>query len=82
MRAPVPVRVRLGRAGLDAFRHEETWHDVTGWCGPERLAPRWWDGEAAGSPRDYYTARTARGALWLLFRSVKARRWFVEGWWD
>lgn len=79
---PQPVRVRLGRSGLDAFRHEETWHDVTDWCGPERLAPRWWDDAAPGSPRDYYTARTASGALWLLFRSAKERKWFVEGWWD
>jgi hypothetical protein len=74
--------VRLGRSGLEAFQHEDHWHDVTDWCGPERLAPRWWDGAAAGSPRDYYTARTAGGALWLLFRSLKARKWFVEGWWD
>ena len=100
--SPTPVRVRLGRSGIEAFRHGETWHDVTAWSGPERLAPRWWvpgDGRAAGSPgavaaptgpatpdaaapRDYYTARTADGALWLLFRGAASHGWFVEGWWD
>ncbi|MBI1723616.1 MAG: hypothetical protein HYR48_06895 [Gemmatimonadetes bacterium] len=82
LETPVPIRVRLGRGGLEAFRHEDVWHDVTDWCGPERLAPRWWDGRATGPPRDYYTARAAGGALWLLFRSPKERKWFVEGWWD
>jgi hypothetical protein len=95
--APSPIRVRLGRAGLEAFRHGETWHDVTAWSGPERLTPRWWvpsgstggatpatDAPAAGAagPRDYYSARTADGALWLLFRAGAPGRWFVEGWWD
>ena len=116
--APRPIRVRLGRAGLEAFRHGETWHDVTAWSGPERLAPRWWvpsgsegdataarNSPAAGAvghtrvestpargderpaplvagPRDYYSARTADGALWLLFRAGAPGRWFVEGWWD
>jgi|GEM_PF-737723 len=91
LQVPAPVRVRLGRAGLEAFRHGETWHDVTAWCGPERLVPRWWmaaavtpEGEAGGAPgpRDYYSARTADGALWLLFRVGASRQWFVEGWWD
>jgi len=75
---PVSIRVRLGRTGLEAFRHGDTWHDVAAWSGPERLAPRWWTtGEGA---RDYFTARTASGTLWLLFRAKSA--WFVEGWWD
>jgi len=91
LQAPAPVRVRLGRAGLEAFRHGEAWHDVTAWSGPERLVPRWWvdaaatpDGDAgrAAGPRDYYSARTADGALWLLFRAGASRQWFVEGWWD
>jgi protein ImuB len=81
--SPVPIRVRLGRAGLEAFHHDETWHDVTAWSGPERLASRWWvvNGLAAG-PRDYYSARTADGSLWLLFRIGASHGWFVEGWWD
>jgi len=88
--SPVPIRVRLGRSGLEAFRHGETWHDVTAWSGPERLAPRWWIGEFAEAddaslpvgPRDYYSARTAAGTLWLLFRAGASHEWFVEGWWD
>ena len=77
--APAPVHVRLGREGLAAFRHGDRWHDVTGWSGPERLAARWW--LADGAARDYYAARTADGALWLLFRSSEGE-WFLEGWWD
>jgi len=75
---PRTVRVRLGRSGLEAFRDGETWYDVTAWSGPERIAPRWWQQD--GSRRDYFTARTAAGTLWLLYRAAKA--WFVEGWWD
>jgi protein ImuB len=90
LQTPIPVRVRLGRSGLEAFRHGQTWHDVTAWSGPERLAPRWWIGESAGAagaslpagPRDYYSARTAADTLWLLFRAGASRQWFVEGWWD
>ena len=77
--APVPVHVRLGRDGLAAFRHDDCWHDVTGWSGPERLAPRWWLG--AGAVRDYYVTRTADGALWLLYRAAGGQ-WFLEGWLD
>jgi protein ImuB len=84
--APAPIHVRLGRSGLAAFRHGDAWHDVAEWCGPERLAPRWWRrdaglGEPAG-PRDYYTARTADGALWLLYRGQTEDRWYLEGWLD
>ncbi len=77
--APVPVHVRLGRDGLAAFKHHGSWHDVTGWSGPERLAPRWWLGAAAA--RDYYATRTADGALWLLYRAAQGQ-WFLEGWLD
>ncbi len=80
LETPAPVRVRLGRAGLEAFRRGECWHDVTAWSGPERLAGRWWRDGASGRARDYFTARTAQGALWLLFRA--GGDWFVEGWWD
>ena len=82
--SPVPIRIRLGRAGLEAFHHDETWHDVTAWSGPERLAPKWWTAGAAPSagPHDYYSARTADGALWLLFNTSTSHEWFVEGWWD
>jgi len=85
--APVSVHVRLGRSGLAAFRHDDLWHDVAAWCGPERLAPRWWQAAAASAtetagPRDYYTARTADGTLWLLRRDDPSHEWFVEGWWD
>ncbi|HVO35394.1 MAG TPA: hypothetical protein VMT21_07505 [Gemmatimonadales bacterium] len=76
---PVPVHVRLGREGLAAFRHDDRWHDVTGWSGPERLAPRWWLGD--GAARDYYATRTADGALWLLYRAAGGQ-WLLEGWWD
>jgi len=76
--APLPIRVRLGRSGLESFREGETWHDVSGWSGPERLAPRWWKPD--GSARDYFVVRDGTGALWLLFRA--RRTWFVEGWWD
>ncbi len=90
LQAPAPIRVRLSRFGLEAFRHGETWHDITAWSGPERLTPRWWIGgsaESAGAsppagPRDYYSARTSAGTLWLLFRAGASRQWFVEGWWD
>src|SRR5204863_5914638 len=75
---PRPIRVRLGRGGLEAFREGETWTDVTAWSGPDRVAPRWWR-ETSGA-RDYYIARAATGELWLLFRSGK--QWCVEGWWD
>ncbi len=78
---PAPIRVRLARAGLEAFRYRETWYDVTAWAGPERLAPRWWR-TASGATRDYYTVRDRDGALWLLFRNAKRRTWFLEGWWD
>jgi len=78
--APAPVHVRLGRNGLAAFRHDDCWHDVTAWCGPERLAPRWWV-EADGA-RDYYAARTADGALWLLYRAAATGEWHLEGWLD
>ena len=77
--APVPVHVRLGREGLAAFRYDDHWHDVTGWSGPERLAPRWWLGD--GAARDYYATRTADGALWLLYRDGGGQ-WFLEGWMD
>ncbi len=77
--APVSVHVRLGREGLAAFRYDADWHDVTGWSGPERLAPRWWLGDAA--PRDYYAARTTDGTLWLLYRAAGGQ-WFLEGWLD
>jgi len=77
--APVPVHVRLGREGLAAFRYDDRWHDVTGWSGPERLAPRWWLGN--GAARDYYATRTADGALWLLYRAAGGE-WFLEGWVD
>ncbi len=78
--APETVRVRLGRAGLEALKHGDTWHDIASWSGPERLTPRWWT--AAAGPRDYYMARTRAGNCWLLFRAAKERAWFVEGWWD
>ncbi len=86
--APEPVRVRLGRSGLAAVRYCDRWHDVTEWCGPERLAPRWWERDAAtaagaaAEPRDYYTARTADGTLWLLFRAAASRQWLLAGWLD
>jgi hypothetical protein len=78
--SPASIRVRLGRAGLEAFRRGEIWHDVTAWSGPERLAGRWWVGGVPGRARDYFTARTAQGELWLLFRA--GHDWYVEGWWD
>jgi protein ImuB len=81
LQAPVPARVRLGRSGLEAFRYEHIWHDVAEWCGPERLAPRWWT-DPGGNARDYYSARTTDGALWLLFRDAVKRSWYVGGWWD
>jgi nucleotidyltransferase/DNA polymerase involved in DNA repair len=86
--AAVPVHVRLGRTGLAAFKHEGTWHDVTGWSGPERLAPRWWEHDGTGppgqapEPRDYYTAKTAEGTLWLLFRTAASQQWLLAGWLD
>ena len=84
---PAPVHVRLGRSGLAAFKHGDQWHDVAEWCGPERLAPRWWRREGAAAagepsgPRDYYTARTADGTLWLLYRG-EPDQWLLEGWLD
>lgn len=75
---PLAIRVRLGRAGLEAFREGDTWTDVAAWSGPERIMPRWW--RQPDGARDYFIARSGNGALWLLFRSKKA--WFAEGWWD
>ena len=86
--AAAPLHVRLGRSGLAAFRHNDAWHDVAEWSGPERLVPRWWRSDAAGAagepagPRDYYTARTADGTLWLLYRGEPSGQWFLEGWID
>jgi protein ImuB len=86
--ASVPVHVRLGRGGLAAFKHEGAWHDIAEWCGPERLAPRWWERDAAGppgqapEPHDYYTAKTADGTLWLLVRTAAAQQWLLAGWLD
>ncbi|HWO89123.1 MAG TPA: hypothetical protein VNL98_08225, partial [Gemmatimonadales bacterium] len=77
---PAPIRVRLGRAGLEALRHGSAWHDVTAWAGPERLSPRWWQSD--DDSRDYYTVRDRGGALWIVYRRVKRRDWFLEGWWD
>ncbi len=73
-----PIRVRLGRGGLEAFRDGEVWTDVTAWSGPDRVAPRWW--RSVSGARDYFVARSATGELWLLFRTGK--QWRVEGWWD
>jgi protein ImuB len=87
--AAAPVHVRLGRSGLAAFKHGEHWHDVAEWSGPERLVPWWWRHDGAGpagepsGPRDYFTARTADGALWLLYRGGReSDQWFLEGWLD
>jgi protein ImuB len=77
---PQPIRVRLGRGGIEAFRHEEAWFDVNAWAGPDRLAPPWWRPPAG--TRDYYIARARDGTLWLLYRAARERAWYVEGWWD
>ena len=77
---PASVRVRLGRAGLAAFRHGDAWHDVTSWSGPERLVPCWWRSDAHRGARDYFIARTRDATLWLLFRRRAA--WHLAGWWD
>lgn len=77
---PVPIRVRLDRGGIEAFHHGTTWHDVTAWAGPERLAPRWW--QSGESARDYYIIRDRDNALWIVYRRVWQRDWFLEGWWD
>ena len=45
--------------------------------GPERIESGWWDG--AGIARDYYVARTRRGARLWVFRERGARRWFLHG---
>jgi hypothetical protein len=29
LETPASARVRLGRSGIEAFLHGETWHDVT-----------------------------------------------------
>jgi protein ImuB len=78
--APPSVRVRLGRSGLAAFRHEEAWYDVTSWSGPERLVPRWWRSDTHRGARDYFIARTRDATLWLLFR--RRATWHLAGWWD
>ena len=75
---PRAVRVRLGRSGLEAFKDGDAWTDVTGWSGPERIAPKWW--RTTDGARDYFGARASDGTLWILFRTKKA--WFLEGWWD
>jgi protein ImuB len=45
--------------------------------GPERIESGWWDG--AGVARDYYVARTRRGARLWMFRERGTRRWFLHG---
>jgi protein ImuB len=47
---PESIRVRLGRAGLEALKHGDTWHDIASWSGPERLTPRWWSHSGHPSP--------------------------------
>jgi protein ImuB len=75
---PRAIRVRLGRSGLEAFKDGDAWTDVTGWSGPERIAPKWW--RTTDGARDYFGARAGDGTLWILFRTRKT--WFLEGWWD
>jgi protein ImuB len=50
--------------------------------GPECIESGWWDGHDVA--RDYYVARTARGARLWVFRNRReagdAGRWFLHGW--
>ena len=82
LESPAPIRVRMGRAGLEAIRQGDLWTDLDGWSGPEHLAPRWWKKNADAASRDYFTARTRRGEFCLLYRTGKDPQWFLEGWWD
>ena len=45
--------------------------------GPERIESGWWDGGEVR--RDYYLARTARGARLWIFRERGTRDWFLHG---
>ena len=45
--------------------------------GPERIESGWWDGGEVR--RDYYVARTARGARLWVFRERDTRDWFLHG---
>ena len=67
---PEPLDLDDGRpCSGGAFRLES---------GPERIESGWWDG--AGIARDYYVARTARGArLWVFRPRSGERHWFLHG---
>ena len=67
--APEPLAVRAGRP-----RHGGA---LTLESGPERIESGWWDGGEVR--RDYYVARSERGARLWVFRERGTRAWFLHG---
>lgn len=68
------------------FRWRGMLHQVTGFEGPERIAPEWWRQDAAGMPeRDYYAVEDTEGRRFWLFRAGRygvdgiTPRWFLHG---
>ncbi len=67
--APEPLAVRAGRPRHGGALKLES--------GPERIESGWWDGGEVR--RDYYVARSERGARLWIFRERTTRAWFVHG---
>ena len=53
-------------------------NDIALLAGPERIEAGWWDGKSV--QRDYYIARTGRGAvLWIYRQHHEPIRWYMHG---
>ena len=70
---PTPTEVRVmvspshcAEGRPVAFVHEHRVHEVTHWCGPERIAGCWWDGH--DKTRDYFEVEDPTGRRFWIFR--------------
>lgn len=67
------------------FRWRRVMHEVVSAEGPERIAPEWWRGEAAGLTRDYFRVEDGDGRRYWLYREglyggeVEHPRWYLHG---
>jgi len=73
------VRVRLGRSGIEAFRTARPGTTSQPGAGPSDSSALVAQRPSHGA-RDYFTARTSDGTLWLLFR--RAVQCALAGWLD